>query len=87
MPQAFDTAKSVAAENQPAGVYVMMAIHNNNTEGATTAPRLHIPQLENINHAYERYDNGRGLLFNNQPSRMGECADSSASWLDLSNKL
>eukprot|EP00956_Cyclotella_meneghiniana_P019947 scaffold34680_cov36-Cyclotella_meneghiniana.AAC.1 len=49
-------------------------------------PLFHIHQLENINHAYERYDNVRGLLFNNQPSRMGERADSSASWLDLSKK-
>jgi len=42
VPQAFDTAKSVAAENQPAGVDVMMAIHNNNTEGAIPLrPSLH----------------------------------------------
>ena len=40
--QAFDTAKSVAAENQPAGADVMMAIHNNNTEGAIPLrPSLH----------------------------------------------
>jgi len=42
MPQAFNTAKSAAAENQPAGVDVMMAIHNDNTEGAIQLrPSLH----------------------------------------------
>eukprot|EP00956_Cyclotella_meneghiniana_P033807 scaffold99263_cov39-Cyclotella_meneghiniana.AAC.2 len=53
--------------------------------GCHQPPLLHIPQLENINYAFERYDNCRGLLFNNK-LRMRECADSLACRLDLSEK-
>ena len=84
--QASNTAKAAADANQPAGVDVMMSIHNINTEGAVPAP---IPPLSNNNHAYTQHNNGRYILFNNQLG-MGACADSSAielGWLNKSGKF
>eukprot|EP00956_Cyclotella_meneghiniana_P007547 scaffold10186_cov44-Cyclotella_meneghiniana.AAC.7 len=80
--QARNTAKAVAAANRSADVTAdgrsQQNNNNNNTEGVITAS---IPQLENTNHTYARYDDDRSKSFNNHP-RMGECADSWARWRD-----